>query len=270
MKVQAYAKVNLTLEVFPRRADGYHDLKSIVMPVSLCDAIDLEPVADGSISSNTGFPDDLCVKAARSLREHALSDGRSEIPSGVRISVTKRIPVGGGLGGGSADAAAVLLGLDGLWNLGYSPEELAEIGAEVGSDVPALVLGQHYRHPVLMEGRGERVRVLGQGELGDFEQLLFRGGVKNRLALITPGINSSTPAVFRRFDELGGELPNSLERAAKALYPGIERAMDALQMANAEGVRMSGAGSTVFGFVPAEAAFPTSAEFDIIPADFLF
>ena len=153
MTVEANAKVNFTLEVFGKRADGYHALRSVVMPISLSDTLDIEVTEDGSITSDTGYDDDLCVKAARVLRSQ-ISDLRSQI--GAAIHVTKRIPAGGGLGGGSADAAAVLRTLNELWKVGLSREELAEIGAQVGSDVPALVMGG----PVVMEGRGEKVQDL--------------------------------------------------------------------------------------------------------------
>ena len=129
MKTEAYAKVNLTLEVFGVRGDGYHALRSIVVPVSLSDTLEIEP-SDG-LSSDTGYPDDLILKAACAI----------DPSRGARFRVTKRIPAGGGLGGGSADAAAALVVLNEMWGLGRTREELAEIGAKVGSDVPALVLG---------------------------------------------------------------------------------------------------------------------------------
>ena len=138
MKTEAYAKVNLTLEVFGVRGDGYHALRSIVAPISLSDPLEIEP-SDG-LSSDTGYSDDLILKAARAL----------DPSRGARFRVTQRIPAGGGLGGGSADAASALVALNEMWGLGRTREELAEIGAQVGSDVPALVLGG----PVIMTGRG--------------------------------------------------------------------------------------------------------------------
>ena len=141
MTTEAYAKVNLTLEVFGVRGDGYHALRSLVVPISLSDTLEIAPSA--ALSSDTGYDDDLVLKAARAL----------DPSRGAEIRVTKRIPAGGGLGGGSADAAATLVALNDFWNLGCSREELCEIGAQVGSDVPALVLGG----PVVMQGRGEVV-----------------------------------------------------------------------------------------------------------------
>lgn len=242
MTIEAYAKVNLTLEVLGLRSDGYHDLRSVVLPVSLADTIEVER-ADG-VSSDSGFPGDLCVKAAEALGV------------GAHIRVVKRIPAGGGLGGGSADAAAALNALNALWRLGKSPEELADIGAAVGSDVPALVLAQHYRRPVLMEGRGEKVSVL--------RRLRFplRG---LPLVLANPGVHSSTPEVFahctpRVSDATGAafspreggdalRLFNDLQEAAIALHPEIDATLEALRSLGARETMMSGSGATVFGFV---------------------
>lgn len=263
MRTEAYAKVNLTLEVFTKRVDGYHALRSVVMPVSLSDTLEISPGADGTITSDTGYADDLCVKAARVLREAA--DPRAA-EGGCRISVTKRIPAGGGLGGGSADAAAVLLALNRLWQVGLPLAELAQLGAAVGSDVPALVLAQGGRGPVLMEGRGEIVSPLPCAA----EKPIW-------LVLANPGVFSSTPEVFRASvprvtDEpsilynmrialesgdptaVAAALQNDLEAPACSLHPEIVTAKAALREAGAAGCLMSGSGSTVFGVVPTEAA----------------
>ena len=194
MTVEAYAKVNLTLEVLGLRSDGYHDLRSVVLPTTLADTIELEP-AD-AVSSDSGIPGDLCVKAAEALGV------------GARIRVSKRIPAGGGLGGGSADAAAVLVALNSLYGLGHSPAHLAEIGAEVGSDVPALVLAHCLRAPVLMEGRGERVSPLPAMPLD--------------LALAFPGVHSSTREVFSRWrptPSAAATSPRSPPRSPTTLNP---------------------------------------------------
>ena len=105
MTTEAYAKVNLTLEVFGVRGDGYHALRSLVVPISLSDTLEIAPSA--VLSSDTGYDDDLVLKAARAL----------DPSRGAEIRVTKRIPAGGGLGGGSADAAATLVALNDFWNL---------------------------------------------------------------------------------------------------------------------------------------------------------
>ena len=132
MKTEAYAKVNLTLEVFGVRGDGYHALRSIVAQISLSDTLEIEP-SDG-LSSDTGYSDDLILKAARAL----------DPSRGARFRVTKRIPAGGGLGGGSADAAAALVALNEMWNLGRTREELAAIADTINYE---LVCGISKRVP---------------------------------------------------------------------------------------------------------------------------
>jgi len=240
--VQAYAKINLSLEVFGTRPDGFHELKSIVQPIALADELVFEP-AD-IFSTDTGYSDDLILKAAR-----ALSSRFPNRPA-YAIRVTKRIPVGGGLGGGSADAAATLLALNALWKLGLSSEALADIGAEVGSDVPALVLGQHYHRPVLMEGRGERVSLL---------DLVVD---ERPLVLTNPKVHCSTADVYRlcteRTSPAVGRV-NDLQAPACQLHPEIATALAALVVAGAQDAAMSGSGSTVFGFAASNSAAETIA-----------
>ena len=281
MTVEAYAKVNLTLEVYGKRSDGYHALRSVVQPITLADTLEIELTDDGTISSDTGYGEkDLIVKAGKRLADFAHATGMSRPLWGCRVHVVKRIPAGGGLGGGSADAAAVLLALNELWRLGLTPEQLAEIGASVGSDVPALVLAQHYRCPVLMEGRGEKVSLI----KGD-ATFLSREKERAHLVLANPGVHSSTPEVFARctprvkgdatflsrenngdatFLSRENKCPplffNDLQPAAIALHPEIAAALSALREIGAEDVMMSGSGATVFGFAKdADAAEAMSA-----------
>ncbi|MGN0832314.1 MAG: 4-(cytidine 5'-diphospho)-2-C-methyl-D-erythritol kinase [Kiritimatiellia bacterium] len=257
MKVLAPAKVNLTLEVVGRRSDGYHALRSVVMPVSLADELDVELTNDGSLSSDAGYADDLCLKAARLLkcRVACLANGL-----GARIRVTKRIPVGGGLGGGSADAAAVLLALNALWRLDLTREELVEIGVQVGSDVPALVLGG----PVLMEGRGEQVTPLpvGAAPLPALNLVIANPGVASSTREVyaacaprRPGAPSATAAMVAALGSgdagaVAAALHNDLLAPAVRLHPEIGSALAALKAAGATGVAMSGSGASVFGLVP--------------------
>ena len=250
MKIEAFAKVNFTLEVLGVRDDGYHALRSLVVPVSLGDTLEIEP-AD-TLSCDTGYADDLCLKAAR-----ALSPDR-----GAKIHVEKRIPTGGGLGGGSADAAATLIALNEVWSLGKSREELVEIGALVGSDVPALVHGG----AVMMEGRGEKVSPFTVAG-GGFPRL--------HLVLCNPGVASSTKDVYAKCDSrvtdddailynmrsalesgdlvrISSAMVNDLQEPAVALHPEIGGALELLRKSGAAGSAMSGSGSTVFGLVPDE------------------
>ena len=244
MRIEAFAKVNLSLEVLGRRPDGYHEIRSVVLPISLSDTLTLDDAAKGTVFSDSPYGDsDLAARAAKAL----LSDGAR---GGVSISTAKRIPAGGGLGGGSADAAAVLIALNAMWNLGKSPMELAAIGARVGSDVPSLVLAQHFRRPVLMEGRGESVRVLEDDEIAALE-------IGEFLVLATPGVHSSTAEVYARCRPSSGTergFANELQAAACELYPEISAAINALSAAGAARVMMTGSGSTVFGFADDESS----------------
>ncbi|MBR3222610.1 MAG: 4-(cytidine 5'-diphospho)-2-C-methyl-D-erythritol kinase [Kiritimatiellae bacterium] len=262
MTVQAYAKVNLTLEVLGVRDDGYHALRSVVMPVSLADTLEVEATGDGEIAVDSGYADDLCVRAALALRTLCAARG---VPGasrlGARISVAKRIPAGGGLGGGSADAAATLVALNGLWAAGLTRGELSDVGAQVGSDVPALAMGG----TVVMEGRGETVSRM---PCPAFALDLVLAG--------PPGTHSSTRQVYAAFeprdavrasateamvgalasgdlDAVAAAMSNDLQAAAMRLHPEIAAAADILRAAGAHGVTMSGSGSTVFGLVKSDA-----------------
>ena len=238
MTVDACAKINWTLHVLGMRPDGYHDLRSIVLPVpSLRDTVTLE-AARGISCQMEGLdvPEErnLAFRAACALREATGCAG------GVRLSIVKRIPAGAGLGGGSADAAAVLNGLNRLWRLGLTEGELMQIGARVGSDVPALVLGG----PVLMEGRGERVRRLLPADDADGDPL----PAPDALEVFTPPISASTAAVYREFRMADrGHFRNDLQPAAIRLYPGIAEAIRNLERKGLRRVTMSGSGSTVYG-----------------------
>ena len=243
MKTLAFAKVNLTLEVYGKRPDGFHELRSLVQPIALADELEVEATDDGKIVSDTGYGErDLAVRAARALRA---ASGASASALGARLRVVKRIPAGGGLGGGSADAAATLLALNALWSLGRTPEALAAIGASVGSDVPALVLAQHYRSSVWMEGRGERVSLAASAD----------GDARRPLVLVHPGVASSTAEVYARCVPRArppeGRV-NDLQAAACRLHPEIAAALAALAAAGAADVMMSGSGSVVYGFADDE------------------
>lgn len=239
---EAHAKINLMLEVLGVRPDGYHDLRSVVVPIPLHDDVTLELAEAVVVEMPGDLPQEknLAWKAAQALR---FATGCTK---GVRIVIEKHIPSGAGLGGGSADAAAVLNGLNELWELDLPKERLCEIAAEVGSDVPALTLGG----PVLMEGRGERVTPLKSSPLADF---LIPD--LSRLVLRTPPVFVSTPSVFHEFRESDRGLgPNDLQLAACRLHPEISAALADLAAEGCEGVMMSGSGSSVFGWRPVASA----------------
>ena len=239
MRLVAHAKINLTLEVLGMRPDGYHDLRSVVTTIPLHDDVELwdapvdevtvEMEGDGMEAPRVPCEANLAVRAARALAAAA------GVSHGVRIRIVKRIPVGAGLGGGSADAAAVLNGLNEMWGLNLPRERLYAIGAEVGSDVPALVLGG----TVLMEGRGERVA--GGPRLSrPFDE---------RFVLRVPPINVSTARVYAEFRaEDCGKCRNDLQPAACRLYPEIAETIAEMEAEGLEDVQMTGSGSAVFGW----------------------
>ena len=239
MTVNAFAKINWTLEVLGVRPDGYHDLRSIVLPVALHDVVTLEE-SDVITCSTEGLDvpqeSNLAYCAAHALRE------ATGCRLGVHIAIEKHIPSGAGLGGGSSDAAAVLNALNRMWNLNLSCESLCEIAAGIGSDVPALVMGG----PVLMEGRGERVRRIDDAVLKELGMADIPS--PDSIEVFCPGIFSSTPAVYREFKASDRGLgPNDLQPAALRLYPEIADALRRLEAQGLERVTMSGSGSAVYG-----------------------
>ncbi|MGH8732179.1 MAG: 4-(cytidine 5'-diphospho)-2-C-methyl-D-erythritol kinase, partial [Burkholderiales bacterium] len=147
----APAKLNLFLHVLGRRADGYHELQTVFRLIDRTDRVGLAARTDGKISFEGPFGEDnLCVRAARLLKAEARS------ASGCHINLEKNLPVGGGLGGGSSDAATVLLALNKLWGLGLSRERLMQLALPLGADVPFFIYGRN----ALGEGIGERLQGL--------------------------------------------------------------------------------------------------------------
>lgn len=239
MTVNAHAKINWTLHVLGTRPDGYHELESIVLPVELHDVITIEE--DPEITCVTEGCDVPQEKNLAYLAAVALRDATG-CTRGARISIRKHIPSGAGLGGGSSDAAAVLNALNEMWDLGLSCDRLCEIAAGIGSDIPALVMGG----PVLMEGRGEKVRRIDAG-------LLRKLGEKSlpspeSIEVYCPGVFSSTSAVYGEFRESdSGTGPNDLQPAALRLYPAIAEGLKYLRGKGLRRVTMSGSGSAVYG-----------------------
>ena len=182
----AFAKVNLTLDVLGKREDGYHDLKSVMQTISLRDEIEID-VGTGKpwnlLCSMEGIPCDetnLAWKAAR-----VYFDAMKKDPDGLEIRILKRIPTKAGLGGGSADAAAVLRALNRHYGEPLSVFALAELGAQVGSDVPFCVLSG----TAMVEGRGERVR-----KLPDMPDCIF--------VVVKPEFSVSTPELYQKIDNV--------------------------------------------------------------------
>ena len=189
----AYAKLNLTLDVLDKRQDGYHNIKSIMQTISVRDDVEID-IGTGKpwklLCSKEGIPSDetnLAWKAAKVYFDRLGKD-----PDGIEIRITKRIPVQAGLGGGSADAAAVLRGLNKHYGNPLSIWALAELGSEVGSDVPFCTIGS----TALVEGRGEKVR-----KLPDMPDCV--------LVVCKPDFSISTPHLYQEIDRtVIGNRPN--------------------------------------------------------------
>jgi 4-diphosphocytidyl-2-C-methyl-D-erythritol kinase len=256
LKVPSFAKVNLGLEVLGLRADGYHELRTLFQTVDLHDDIVLRPRRNGIVvrCDHPSVPTDgsnLAARAAEVLARH----GR--VAAGVEIVITKRIPVAGGMGGGSSNAAATLLGLDRLWGLGLGPAGLQPLARRLGADVPFFLVGG----TALGLARGDEVyplrrQVRGHVVVVDLERPVSTAAVFRRIdKSLTPRENSYSIFLFVSRD-LEGEkafsiLTNDLENAALAEAPelraAIERSRGLLRGAGCSLAALSGSGSSFFG-----------------------
>lgn len=234
----APAKLNLMLHIVGRRADGYHELQTVFQVIDLCDRIDIAIRDDGLVSrpeGPAGVPeaDDLVVRAARALQQ------ASGTRLGADIRVHKRIPMGGGLGGGSSDAATVLVALNQMWRAGFDSRQIAQIGAKLGADVPIFVAGRS----AWAEGIGERLTPVTLP--GDSWYLVLFPGVAVPTASVfqAPELTrNSAPTTMRGFFETGGR--NDCEAVVRARFPAVGEALDWLgRHATA---RLTGTGSCVF------------------------
>ena len=250
---KAPAKLNLSLDALFRHLDGDPEWRMVMTAIDLADYVHIETRDDSNaiqVQTNTGFlPQDqrnLAFQAAKKLQE------LFQIDQGVMITIDKHIPVSAGMGGGSADAAAVLRGLNKLWSLNQSLTDLARIGLEIDSDVPFCV----YSCPALVEGKGEKIT-----PLNDLTSLWF--------VVAKPKASVSTPTILKQIDfseiqhlnvesvveaiqqqdwkQLTASMGNSLEPITIQQYPEIIRIKEKMVKFGAEAAQMSGTGPTVFG-----------------------
>jgi 4-diphosphocytidyl-2-C-methyl-D-erythritol kinase len=263
----AYAKVNLTLDVLGRRPDGYHDLQSVMQPLALCDRVEVLPADSLTLESDdaalpTGEAN-LAVRAARLLAASADCARR------VRIRIAKRIPQAAGLAGGSADAAAVLRAVDELCGLHLTEERLHEAALQLGSDVPFCLLNR----TAMAEGRGERLtplppapalpvvvatpRVVWSGPKTATVFSLFRTGAAFRRpdqAAMLRALRASDAAAIAE------AMVNVLEPVTASLHPIIADLKQAMLEAGALGAVMTGAGPSVLAIAPSVAGRRAIAE----------
>lgn len=252
----AFAKLNLTLDVLGKREDGYHDLQSVMQTISIRDDVEID-VGTGKpwklLCTDESIPTDernLAWKAAR-----VYCDAMKKVPDGLEIRITKRIPSGAGMGGGSADAAAVLRALNKHYGDPLSIFALAELGAEVGSDVPFCVLCG----TAMVEGRGEKLR-----KLPDIPDCIF--------VVCKPDFSVSTPELYQKIDEVeipkhpdnrameSALLAGDLGKVAEQVYNVFDSVVtqDHLELNyiksifnsyGALNMQMTGSGSAVFGIM---------------------
>lgn len=258
LEEKAYAKLNLTLDVLGKREDGYHELESVMQQITLCDdiEIDVETGEDWKLECDwEEIPTDGSNLAWKAAGVFYRSIGKD--PQGIAIRITKRIPMQAGLAGGSADAAAVLRALNAHEGSPYTVEELAQLGAKVGSDVPFCVFGG----TALAKGRGEVLQ-----RLPSMPNCFY--------CVVKPEFSVSTPELFSKFDRaenilhpdtegmlkslkqgdlmhVAGYVGNAMESVVSAENPEIAVIKDTLLSCGACGCAMTGSGSAVYGIFDA-------------------
>jgi 4-diphosphocytidyl-2-C-methyl-D-erythritol kinase len=261
MVLHSYAKLNLYLEVLNIRSDQYHNIKTIFERISLSDKIILKPRQDKKIkiiSSTPKIPKDNSNFAYQSAK---LLQDSLKIKRGVDIKIIKRIPVGSGLGGGSSNAASVLLGLNKLWRLNLTQDQLVSYAKKIGCDVPFFVYDVRFAQGL---ARGDKIRLLAA-----------LNNLKLWHILVVPKIKVSSKQIYRKWDSarikltrpkydvkilslalrkldrvlIGKSLFNGLQRITAKLYPEVTRIKEKLNAMGLKSILMSGSGPAVFGVV---------------------
>lgn len=246
ISIAAPAKLNLFLHITGRRANGYHELETLFQFIDLCDELYAEVTSDGGITmlaslGDVPAEDNLIYRAAQLLLPY-----RQNAALGVRLSLQKKIPMGGGLGGGSSDAASTLIALNLLWSLGLSRETLADIGLQLGADVPVFIHGK----ATFARGVGEEFSPASPAEAW--------------YLVIDPKVHVSTADVFNHPNLTRNSAPltaplhdwqtyhNDCQPLVSSLYPQVAKAIDWL--VEYAPTRMTGTGACVFGYFSSQAA----------------
>jgi 4-diphosphocytidyl-2-C-methyl-D-erythritol kinase len=255
LTLTACAKINLTLEALSKRPDGYHEIASVFQAISLADTLTFEPANTLEFQCEVKelqTPDNLVLKAARLLKEI------SGYKKGARINLTKRIPLAAGLGSGSTDAAATLVGLNKLWDLNLSHNKLLELAAKLGSDVPFFLCGG----TALAQSRGEKLTLLPSAS--ETWLVLLKppiDPVANKTAQLYSRLNPSYFTSGQRTERLvahlkhGGNIEpsflfNVFEQVAFDFFPALSDYRSRLIKAGAREVHLAGSGPTLFALVP--------------------
>lgn len=263
--LNAYAKINLYLRVLRKREDGYHDIETLFERISLYDEITFSPAGDKGIHLDclvgayghtpllSSGPENLCYRAAEQFMK------QFGVEKGIRIQLTKKIPIAAGLGGGSSDAAAVLSGLNQWWKVDASQRELIELGGRVGADVPFFLLG---KRRAIGKGRGDILDV-GARPFGFAQDERRLAPTKAFYLIATPRISVLTKDVYESWDKLNGLTPpsqndnikplasgrewiNDLEPVVIQEYEQVKEFADHLREVGLSKIRLSGSGPTFF------------------------
>ncbi len=243
LTLPAPAKLNLMLHITGRRADGYHELQTLFQFLDYGDELVLRPREDGQVRLLTELPgvdhdSNLIVRAARLLQRE------SGCALGADIQLNKRLPMGGGIGGGSSDAATTLVGLDHLWNTRLGEDRLAELGLNLGADVPVFVRGR----AAFAEGVGERLQPVDLPESW-FLVIAPQVSVSTAEIFADPELTRNTPAITVR-SLLAGGGHNDCQPVVEKRYPEVRNALSLLN--KFVQARMTGTGACVFGSFPNE------------------
>jgi len=249
MVLPSPAKLNLFLHILGRRPDGYHELQTLFQFLNYGDTLTLTARTDGRIvleQSLPGVPDEenLIVRAARQLAATA-----GHTTPGVSIAVDKQLPMGGGLGGGSSNAATTLVGLNRLWGLNRSLDELAELGLSLGADVPVFVRG----HAAWGEGVGERLTDANPPE-DWFLVIKPPCDISTKEIFSEQGLTRDTPGIkiAPAFEGDASRYRNDCEDVVRRLYPEVHQSLEWL--AQFGPARLTGTGACIFGRFPTESA----------------
>ncbi len=269
ISVEAYAKINIGLDVRGKRDDGYHDVRMVMQTIDVCDTIVIKKREDGIInveSDSDRIPEgsgNLAYKAAEEFRNEFNSEFSDEFEDwefGVDIMIHKRIPIEAGLGGGSADAAAVLKAMNILFNTGLSRDRLMQIGSRVGSDVPFCIFGW----TAFAGGRGEKITpllgfpkvhvvVVKPLDLGISTPKAFNA-IDNEDSIYHPDIDGLVEALHEAapLNEIVGFMGNTFENVMIKQHPVIGEIKESLEENGAVKALMSGSGPSVYGLFKTE------------------
>ena len=251
MKIKAHAKINLSLAITNKREDGYHDIKTIMVPIALHDLLYIDTIPEGIVIGTNSL---IMPTDERNIIYKIIAHMQSKynIRKGVKVFVYKHIPMQAGLAGGSTDGAAVIRAVNQLFRLHLSTQEMMQLGREIGADIPFCVYGKK----ALVQGIGEKIIPISQSLRARILLVKPKKGVSTKKAFANVKLNP-TPYDHieamkqaikeNRYKEVVTHIHNDLEVPSKAIVPEIEEIKQTLLALGFDGALMSGSGSCVFG-----------------------